>query len=57
MSLEFRELSKRIKKAATLAEILRLERSADRLWVAGFMTVPEFARIDSMLLSRKISFE
>ena len=57
MSLEFRELSKRIKKAATLAEILKLERSADRLWVAGFMTVNEFARIDSMLLSRKIRFE
>jgi hypothetical protein len=57
MSLEFRELSKRIKKAATLAETLKLERSADRLWVAGFMTANEFARIDSMLLLRKIRFE
>jgi hypothetical protein len=57
MSLEFKELSKRIRKATTLAEILKLERSADRLWVAGFMTASEFARIDSMLLSRKIRFE
>ena len=57
MSEEFRSMSLRIRKALTLADILKLERSLDRCWVAGFFTAPELARLDQMILSRKIRFD
>ena len=57
MSLEYKELSKRIKAAKTLSDLLKIERSCDRLWGAGFMTPSEFARLDEMLFRRKIQFD
>jgi hypothetical protein len=57
MSAEFRSMSLRIHHALTLADILKLERSLDRCWVAGCFTAPEFARLDQMILSRKIRFD
>jgi hypothetical protein len=57
MSLEYKELSKRIKAAKTMADLLKIERSCDRLWGAGFMTPSEFARLDEMLFRRKIQFD
>lgn len=57
MSAEFRTMSSRIKRAETLSDILKLERSLDRCWVAGFFTASEFARLDEMILRRKISWE
>lgn len=57
MSAEFHSMSKRIKAASTLAEILKLERSLDRCWTAGCFSANEFSVLDSMILRRKMRFD
>lgn len=57
MSAEFKEYRKRLKAAKTISELLRIETSMARLWVAGFMTEKEFARLDALLIDKKITLE
>jgi len=57
MSAEFNSMSKRIKAASTLAEILKLEKSLDRCWVAGCFSANEFGVLDWMILRRKMKFD
>jgi hypothetical protein len=57
MSAEFKEYRKRLKAAQTISELLRIETSMARLWVAGFMTEKEFARLDALLIDKKITLE
>jgi hypothetical protein len=57
MSAEFKEYRKRLKAAQTISELLRIETSMARLWGAGFMTEKEFARLDALLVDKKITLE
>ena len=57
MSAEFHSMSKRIKAASTLAEILKLENSIDRCWSAGCFSKGEFIVLDCMILIRKMRFD
>jgi hypothetical protein len=57
VSAEFKEYRKRLKAAQTISELLRIETSMARLWVAGFMTEKEFARLDALLIDKKITLE
>ena len=57
MTTEFKAFYARILKAKTLAELLKLNTSLDRLWVAGFFTEMEFAKLDNIMFSRKMKIE
>ena len=57
MSVEFHSMSKRIKAASTLAEILKLETSLDRCWSSGCLSKGEFVVLDCMILKRKMRFD
>ena len=57
MSAEFHSMSKRIKAASTLAEILKLEKSLDRCWVVGCFSKGEFVVLDCMIIQRKMRFD
>ena len=57
MSAEFHSMSKRIKAASTLAEILKLENSIERCWIAGCFSKGEFIVLDRMILQRKMRFD
>jgi hypothetical protein len=57
MSLEYKELSKRIKAAKDLKSLRRLEISCHRIYSAGFLTPRELVVLDTMLMDRAIKFE
>jgi hypothetical protein len=54
MSLEYKELSKRIKAAKDLKSLRKLEISCHRIYSAGFMTEREFYRLDEMIVNRLV---
>lgn len=54
MTLEYKELSKRIKAAKTLQTLRRLEISCHRIYSAGFMTENEFQQLDVMIVNRLV---
>jgi hypothetical protein len=57
MSAEFQSMSKRIKAASTLADLVKLEKSLDRCWAAGFFSSHEFGVLDCMIIQRKMRFD
>jgi hypothetical protein len=57
MTAEFKAFYARVLKAKTLAELLKLDSSLDRLWAAGCFTAMEFAKLDNIMLSRKMKIE
>jgi hypothetical protein len=57
MTPEFKTFYARILKAKTLADLLKLDSSLDRLWVEGFFTAMEFAKLDNIIFSRKMKIE
>ena len=57
MSAEFHSMSKRIKAASTLSDLLKLETSLDRCWIAGCFSKGEFAILDLMVIRRKMRFD
>jgi len=57
MSLEYKELSKRIKAAKDMRTLRRLEISCHRIYSAGFLSPREFVVLDTMLMDRAIKFE
>lgn len=52
MSLEFRELAKRIRAATDKPTLRRLEISCHRIYSVGLMTPREFGRLDTMIMER-----
>jgi hypothetical protein len=56
MSGEFHSMSKRIKAASTLADLVKLETSLDRCWNAGCFSKGEFVVLDCMIIQRKMRF-
>ncbi len=56
MSLEYKELSKRIKAAKDLKSLHRLEISCQRIYSAGFLTPRELVILDTMLMDRVAKF-
>ena len=52
MSLEYRELEKKIKAATTSEELKRLEKSIDRLFYTGFLSAKELGRLDTLIMER-----
>jgi hypothetical protein len=57
MSGEFHSMSKRIKAASTLADLVKLETSLDRCWNAGCFSKGEFVVLDCMIIQRKMRFD
>jgi hypothetical protein len=52
MSLEFRELAKRIRAATDKTTLQRLEISCHRIYSVGLMTPKEFGRLDTLIMER-----
>lgn len=52
MSDEFRALCKRISEARDSAALFQLEKTSTRLYVAGLLSVKDFARIDTRIMER-----
>jgi len=57
MSAEFHSMSKRIKAASTLSDLVTLETSLDRCWNAGYFSKGEFVVLDCMIIQRKMRFD
>ena len=53
MSIEYRELAKRIYIASDSKTINRLDSSLSRIWDAGFLTVAEFRRLSVKIMERE----
>lgn len=56
MSLEYRELAKRIRAAKDKPTLRRLEISCHRIYSAGFLNPREFVILDTMLMDRAAKF-
>ena len=52
MSLEYRELAKRIRAARDSATLYRLEKSCFNIYNAGLLTPNEFGRLDVLIMER-----
>lgn len=52
MSVEYRELFKRIRAAATREELEKLEKSIDRLFYTGILSAKELGRLDTMIMEK-----
>ena len=52
MSLEYRELAKRIRAAKDKPTLQRLERSCHRIYSLGLLTPCEFGRLDVLIVER-----
>ena len=52
MSVEYRELSKRIRAAKDVPTLQRLEISCHRIYSVGLMTPREFMRLDALIMER-----
>ena len=57
MSIEYKELSKRIKSAKDMKTLRRLEISCHRIYSVGLLTPRELVILDTMLMDRAIKFE
>ena len=57
MSAEFHSMSKRIKSASTLTDLVKLETSLDRCWNAGYFSKGEFIVLDCMIIQRRMRFD
>jgi hypothetical protein len=56
MSLEYKELSKRIKAAKDIETLGKLEKSCHRIYSAGFLTPRELVVLDTMIMDRSFKF-
>jgi hypothetical protein len=56
MSLEYKELSKRIKAVKDMRTLRRLEISCHRIYSAGLLTPREFVILDTMLMDRAAKY-
>jgi hypothetical protein len=56
MSLEYKELSKRIKAAKDMKTLRRLEISCHRIYSAGLLTPRELVVLDTMLMDRAAKY-
>lgn len=52
MSIEFRELAKRIRAAKDNPTLHKLEISCHRIYSVGLMTPREFMRLDALIMER-----
>jgi hypothetical protein len=52
MSLEYRELAKRIRAACDSATLYRIEKSCFNIYNAGLLTPREFGRLDVLIMER-----
>lgn len=57
MSLEYKEISKRIKAAKDLKSLRKLEITVYRIYSAGFLSPRELVVLATMLMDRAIKFE
>lgn len=53
----YRSMSARIRRAKTLYDISKIEKSLDRLYNAGILTVADFKRLDTLLMERQAIME
>jgi hypothetical protein len=56
MSLEYKELSKRIKAAKDMRTLRRLEISCYRIYSVGLLTPRELVVLDTMLMDRAAKY-
>jgi len=56
MTLEYKELSKRIKAAKEMSTLRRLEIACHRIYSAGFLTPRELVILDTMLMDRAAKY-
>jgi len=56
MSLEYKELSKRIKAAKDMRTLRRLEISCHRIYSVGLLTPRELVILDTMLMDRAAKY-
>ena len=57
MSEEYKSALQRLNKANTIQELARLERSLERIYNAGFLTVSEYGRLDLKLIHKQFDIE
>ena len=57
MSEEYKSALQRLNKANTSEELARLERSLERIYNAGFLTVSEYGRLDLKLIHKQFDIE
>jgi hypothetical protein len=53
MTEEYKAALQRLNKANTSQELERLERSLERIYNAGFLTVSEYGRLDLKLIHKQ----
>jgi hypothetical protein len=53
MTEEYKSALQRLNKADTIQELARLERSLERIYNAGFLTVSEYGRLDLKLIHKQ----
>ena len=52
MATNYQAFRERIRKAQTIEDVQRLEKSLDILWGAGIFTVPQFCGLDGHICDR-----
>jgi hypothetical protein len=57
MTEEYKSALQRLNKANTIQELERLERSLERIYNAGFLTVSEYGRLDLKLIHKQFDIE
>ncbi len=57
MSEEYKAALQRLNKANTIPELARLERSLERIYNAGFLTVSEYGRLDLKLIHKQFDIQ
>ena len=57
MTEEYKSALKRLNKANTSQELERLERSLERIYNAGFLTVSEYGRLDLKLIHKQFDIQ
>tara|TARA_S200002703_G_scaffold69544_1_gene60331 strand:+ start:1868 stop:2086 length:219 start_codon:yes stop_codon:yes gene_type:complete len=55
--LEYKTALQRLKKANTIEELSRLDRSFERVYKAGFLTVNEYSRLVTKLADKEVKLE
>ena len=57
MTEEYKSALQRLNKANTIEELERLERSLERIYNAGFLTVSEYGRLDLKLIHKQFDIQ
>ena len=57
MSEEYKTALQRLKKANTIEELSRLDRSFERVYNAGCFTVSEYSRLVTKLTDKEVKLE